>query len=195
MNFKSLFQNLVGILKCTFKQSYRVQNFKQLLFLDQLVKMSFSCSKRKFGAVCLKKKRKGILFLDLGRALLSGPAGQDGSACLPRARTPAVPTALKPRPRCSRNAPSPRAEPLLPPSALHFLLFLFALAAAPQACRRSSPPSSTLAAPPEPNTSWLQLCLDLHYPVRTPSPAFSSGVRLIRRFLLRHRRGGRRARP
>jgi hypothetical protein len=51
MNFKSLFQNLVGILNCTFKQSCRESNSKQLLFWGQDVKMPFSSSNLKLGAV------------------------------------------------------------------------------------------------------------------------------------------------
>jgi hypothetical protein len=51
MNFESLIQNLVGILKCTFKQSCRESNSKQLLFWGQVLKMPFSTSKFEFGAV------------------------------------------------------------------------------------------------------------------------------------------------
>jgi hypothetical protein len=51
MNFESLIQNLVGIWKCTFKQSYRELNSKQLLFWGQVLKMSFSSSNFEFGVV------------------------------------------------------------------------------------------------------------------------------------------------
>jgi hypothetical protein len=66
MDFESLFQNIVGILKCTFKKSCRESNSKQLLFLHQTLEMSFSCSKKNCGAVCLKKKKKKQFILEIG---------------------------------------------------------------------------------------------------------------------------------
>jgi hypothetical protein len=79
MNFKSLFQNLVGILKCTFKQSCRVENSKQLLFWDQIVKMDIWWLKnRKLLLFFWKRKRKGILFFKTGRRPAFGPPEQAG---------------------------------------------------------------------------------------------------------------------
>jgi hypothetical protein len=63
MNFKSLFQNLVEILKCTFKQSCRFQKSKQLLFLDHLVKMNFFAQKCIFIAAFRKEKENHFLWL------------------------------------------------------------------------------------------------------------------------------------
>jgi hypothetical protein len=75
MNFESLFQNLVGILKCTFKQSCRESNSKQLLFWGQDLKMPFFRSNLNLGAVWvkfdLKKRKEKLVFALLGRALLS----------------------------------------------------------------------------------------------------------------------------
>jgi hypothetical protein len=62
MNFKSLFQNLVGILKCTFKQSCRESNSKQLLFWGQDLKIPFSSSTLRFGAVIGKKNNTKMNF-------------------------------------------------------------------------------------------------------------------------------------
>jgi hypothetical protein len=57
----------------------------------------------------LKKKRKGIFFLKMGRALLSSPAGQAGPACSTPCSPPrAVPTALRSRlPRGGRTPSTP----------------------------------------------------------------------------------------
>jgi hypothetical protein len=66
MNFEYLIQNLVGILKFTYKQSCRESNSKQLLFWDQDLKMLFSSSNLNFwgclGNFELKKKKLFLLY-------------------------------------------------------------------------------------------------------------------------------------
>jgi hypothetical protein len=95
-----------------------------------------------------------------------------------------------PRAPLQRVAPSPRAEPLLPPSALHFLLSLFSPVAQPQALRRRAPsllhPSQIPCSSSSASTFTIP-CARL--------ARILARVRPIGRFLLRHRRNGRRAWP
>jgi hypothetical protein len=104
MNFESPFQNLFEISKCAIKQCCRELNFGQLLFLGQLLKMNFWCSKwEKWGLFIWKIKRKIGFYRSGPCPSFLGPRPKPARpvhpACLPLPRTAPAP----PWPRLGRG--------------------------------------------------------------------------------------------
>jgi hypothetical protein len=188
MNFESLFQNLVGILKCTFKQSCRESNSKQLLFCGQDLKMPFSSSNLNLGAVWvkfdLKKKKRKSDFRFVGPRPPFGPATEAGLACSrprprrrpdrARPRTPRGGHAPASSPCGTAGPPSPRLvrAPVYCPHSTALPLALFLSRAAPRRtcrhCRRHRAPRTAALPPPPHHRAPLELALVPRLPPLLP---------------------------